>query len=308
MIGQAGPGKPRRTELAVPASNPRFVAKAAASAADLVFLDLEDGVAPDQRAAARQQIIAALHQHDWDTKLRGVRINATSTHWFYDDLITVVEGAGDFIDVIILPKVNLPGDVYMLDTLLTQIETKQGLRRPLMIEAQIETAQGMAHVEQIATASRRLAALIFGPGDFAASVGMPVLEIGAPVPDYPGHLWHAALSRMVVAAKAAGLEALDGPYGAYQDAAGLQRSAMLARALGCDGKWAIHPGQIEPINAVFTPTDVELARAQQIVQRYRAARDGEGRGAVALGGELIDAASLRMAERVLAKGRAAGRI
>ncbi len=308
MIEQAGPRKPRRTELAVPATNLRFIAKAAASTADLVFMDLEDGVAPDQRAAARQQIIAALPQHDWGTKLRGVRINATSTRWFYDDLITVVEGAGAFIDVIILPKVNLPGDVYMLDTLLSQIETKQGLRRPIMIEAQIETAQGMAHVEQIATASRRLAALIFGPGDFAASVGMPVLEIGATVSDYPGHLWHAALSRMVVAAKAAGLEAIDGPYGAYQDAVGLQRSAMLARALGCDGKWAIHPGQIEPINALFTPTDAELDRAQQIVQRYAAARDGEGRGALALGGELIDAASLRMAEHVLAKGRAAGKI
>ena len=292
MIEPAGPRKPRRTELAVPASNPRFVAKAAASAADLVFLDLEDGVAPDQRVAARQQIIAALRQHDWGTKLRGVRINATSTHWFYDDLITVVEGAGAFIDVVILPKVNLPGDVYMLDTLLTQIET----------------AQGMVHVEQIATASRRLAALIFGPGDYAASVGMPVLDIGAPVPDYPGHLWHAALSRMVVAAKAAGLEALDGPYGAYQDAAGLQRSAALARALGCDSKWAIHPNQIEPINALFTPTEAELVRAQQIVQRYAAARDGEGRGALALGGELIDVASLRMAEQVLAKGRAAGKI
>ena len=308
MIEEVGPRKPRRTELAVPASNPRFVAKAASSTADLVFLDLEDSVAPDQRAEARQQIIAALPQHDWGIKLRGVRVNATSTHWFYDDLITVVEGVGAHIDVIILPKVNVPGDVYMLDTLLTQIETKQGLRRQIMIEAQIETALGMVHVEQIATASRRLAALIFGPGDFAASVGMPVLDIGATVPDYPGHIWQAALSRMVVAAKGAGLEAIDGPYGAYQDAAGLQSSAKLAWALGCDGKWAIHPSQIEPINAVFTPTEAELARAQQIVQRYAAARNAEGHGAVALGGELIDAASLRMAERVLAKGRAGGKI
>lgn len=296
--------RPRRTELAVPGSNPRFIAKAAASAADLVFLDLEDSVAPDARPAARQTIIAALNEQDWGGKLRAVRVNATSSQWFYDDLITVVEGAGHQIDVVILPKVNLPGDVYMLDMLLGQIEAKLGLRHTIAIEAQIETAQGMAQVEQIATASRRLAALIFGPGDYAASIGAPVLEIGGQPAEYPGHLWHYALSRMVVAAKAAGLEAIDGPFGAYADQAGLETSARLARMLGCDGKWAIHPSQIAPINAIFTPTEAEVARAQRIVTRYREATGGEARGAVVLDGEMIDAASLRMAERVLARAGA----
>ncbi|HEX6289076.1 MAG TPA: CoA ester lyase [Herpetosiphonaceae bacterium] len=299
--------QPRRTELAVPGSNPRFIAKALTTSADLVFLDLEDSVAPDQRPQARQQIIKALNENDWGGKIRAVRVNATTSQWFYDDLITVVEGAGHNLDVVVLPKVNLPGDVYMLDMLLSQIEMKQGLTRPIAIEAQIESAQGMAHVEQIATASRRLAALIFGPGDFAASIGAPMLTIGEHVTQYPGHIWHAALSRMVVAAKAAGLEAIDGPYGVYTDAEGLKTSAMLARMLGCDGKWAIHPGQIEPINTIFSPTEQELARAQQIHDRYQQALGGESRGAVSLDGDLIDAASLKMAERVLAKGRAAGR-
>jgi citrate lyase subunit beta / citryl-CoA lyase len=290
--------QPRRTELAVPGSNPRFIAKAVNTAADLVFLDLEDSVAPEQRPEARRLIIKALNENDWGRKLRAVRVNATSSQWFYDDLISVVEGAGHNLDVVILPKVNLPGDVYMLDMLLSQIEMKQGLTRRIAIEAQIESAQGMAQVEQIATASRRLAALIFGPGDFAASIGAPMLTIGGHAAEYPGHIWHAALSRMVVAAKAAGLDAIDGPYGVYTDAAGLHSSATQARMLGCDGKWAIHPSQIEPINTIFSPSDEELARARQIHERYQAAR----------GGELIDAASLKMAERVLAKGRAAGKI
>jgi citrate lyase subunit beta/citryl-CoA lyase len=277
-------------------------------AADLVFLDLEDSVAPDQRSQARQQSIKALNEHDWGTTIRAVRVNATSSQWFYDDLITVVEGAGQNLDVVILPKVNQPGDVYMLDMLLSQIEMKLGITHAIAIEAQIETAQGMAQVEQIATASRRLVALIFGPGDFAASIGAPLLTIGGHVGEYPGHIWHAALSRMVVAAKAAGLEAIDGPYGMYTDVDGLQASATMARMLGCDGKWAIHPSQIEPINAIFSPTAEELARAQQIHDRYHEALHGEARGAVALGGDLIDAASLKMAERVLAKGRAAGKI
>ncbi len=300
--------RPRRSELSVPGNNDRFIAKAAGSNADLVMLDLEDSVAPDQRYQARQSIISALKQHDWGAKLRAVRINATSSQWFYDDLITVVEAAGDMIDVVILPKVNVPGDVYMLDMLLTQIEAKQRFTRPIAIEAQIETAAGMVQVEQIATSSRRLAALIFGPGDFAASLGVPLLDIGGAVPEYPGHIWHAALSRMVVAAKAAGLQAIDGPYGAFADQAGLEHSAMLSRSLGCDGKWAIHPAQIDPINTIFMPSDEAIAHAQAILGRYAAALDDEGRGAVTLAGAMIDAASLRMAEQVLAKGRAAGKI
>lgn len=294
----------RRSELAVPGNNPRFIAKAAASAADLVFLDLEDAVPPAERAAARRCIVEGLRTHDWRGKLRAVRVNPTTSPAFYEDVISVVEGAGAYIDVIILPKVNQPGDVYMLDMLLRQIEGKLGLPQRITIEAQIETALGMRNVEQIATASPRLTALTFGPGDFAADLGVPLLAIGGELPEYPGHLWHAALSRLVVAARAAGLLVIDGPYGAYRDLAGLRRSAQVARALGCDGKWAIHPDQIAPINEVFTPTPAEVQRAQALIARYETALAAEARGAVTHDQEMIDAASLRMARRILARAAA----
>jgi len=293
--------RPRRSELAVPAGNQRFVAKALASEAELVFLDLEDGVAPDARAEARRAAVAALLRDDWGSRLRAVRVNATASPWYYEDLIGVVEAAGSRLDLVILPKVEQPGDVYMTARLLEQIEARRGFGRPITIEAQIETARGMAQVEAIAASSRRLDALCFGPGDFAASIGAPILEIGGEAAGYPGHVWHAALSRIVVAARANGLQAIDGPYGAFRDAAGLERSAALARALGCDGKWAIHPDQLAPINAAFAPTPAELERARAIVERYGRAAGAEGRGAVALDGELIDAASLRMALRVLGR-------
>jgi citrate lyase beta subunit len=186
---------------------------------------------------------------------------------------------------------------------VSQIEGKLGLTRQITIEAQIETAQGMANVESIAAASRRLTALNFGPGDYAASLGVPLLQIGGEVEDYPGHIWHAALSRIVVAARAAGIDVIDGPYGAYKDREGLTRSAKLARALVCDGKWAIHPDQIAPINAIFSPTEAEVTHAQAILDRYHVALTHESRGAVTYGHEMIDAASLRMAERILAKRR-----
>ncbi len=301
-------GRPRRTELAVPASNPRFLRKAATSAADAIILDLEDGVAPSARPEARANIVEALRDLDWGERLRTVRVNDVRTQWFYQDLVAVVEGAGRYVDAIVLPKVNRPEDVYMLDLLLGQIEMAREIDHRIGIEAQIETAEGMANVEQIARSSTRLETLIFGPGDFAASIGAPILSIGGHVADYPGHIWHAALSRIVVAAKAAGLEAIDGPFGTYQDLAGMEQSARLARLLGCDGKWAIHPSQIEPLNAIFAPTAEEVARAEEIVQRYRASLGDQRRGAMALRGDLIDAASLRMAERVLARARPAGTI
>ena len=301
-------GRPRRTELAVPASNARFLRKAATSAADAIILDLEDGVAPSARPEARANIVEALRDLDWGERLRTVRVNDVRTQWFYQDLVAVVEGAGRYVDAIVLPKVNRPEDVYMLDLLLGQIEMAQEIDHRIGIEVQIETAEGMANVEQIARSSTRLETLIFGPGDFAASIGAPILSIGGHVADYPGHIWHAALSRIVVAAKAAGLEAIDGPFGAYGDLAGMEQSARLARLLGCDGKWAIHPSQIEPLNAIFAPTDEEVARAEEIVQRYRASLGDQRRGAMALRGDLIDAASLRMAERVLARIRPPGTI
>ena len=299
--------RPRRTALAVPASSPRFIAKAATTTVDEIILDLEDGVAPGARPDARGNIVRALNDGNWGRRIRAVRVNDIRTQWFYRDVIAVVEGAGANVDAIVLPKTNRPEDVYMLDMLLTQIEMAMDLDQPIAIEAQIETAEGMANVEQIARASRRLQTLIFGPADFAASIGAPVLSIGAHDVGYPGHIWHAALSRIVVAAKAAGLEALDGPYGAYHDLDGLRTSALLARQLGCDGKWAIHPTQIEPLNDIFSPTDDELARARAIHERYTHATTSEGTGAVGLDGDLIDAASLRVAQRVLARARSAGR-
>ncbi len=300
------PVRLRRSELSTPGSSEKMMAKAAASDADLVFLDLEDAVAPAERPGARKLIVKALNELDWGTHIRAVRVNDVRTPWCYQDVIAVVEGAGANLDVVVLPKVNRPEDVYMLDLLIGQIEMAQGLPPRIAIEAQIESAEGMANVEAIARSSRRLEALIFGPGDFAASVGIPTLEIGGHDWPYPGHLWHAALSRIVVAAKAAGIEAIDGPYGKYQDLEGLRTSAMLARALGCDGKWAIHPSQLEPINMIFSPTPDELRVAREIQQRYQAALAGEQSGAFALNGSLVDAASLRMAERTLQRARAAG--
>ncbi len=299
--------RPRRTELSVPASNPRFIAKAATAPADEVMLDLEDSVAPAARPEARANVVKALVEMDWGSRIRAVRVNDVRTQWFYQDVIAVVEGAGAQLDAVVLPKVNRPEEVYMLDMLLSQIEAATGQPARIAIEAQIESAQGMAQVEQISRASRRLESLIFGPGDYAASLGMPILNIGGHTFDYPGHVWHAALSRIVVAAKAAGLQAIDGPYGAYQDAEGLRTSAILARTLGCDGKWAIHPAQIDPLNAIFSPTDEELAAAQAIYDRYIQALDGESAGALAVEGQLVDAASLRLAERTLARGRTAGK-
>ena len=294
--------RPRRTELAVPGSNPRFIAKAATSPADEIMLDLEDGVAPGVRPEARANIVKALNELDWGARIRAVRVNDIRTQWFYQDVIAIGEGAGRCLDVMILPKVHRPEDVYMLDMLLGQIEAAKGWTARIGIEAQIESAEGMANVEQIARASRRLETLIFGPGDYAASLGVPILSIGGQPFAYPGHLWHAALSRIVVAAKAAGLEALDGPYGQYQDLEGLRESALLARALGCDGKWAIHPSQLAPLNEIFTPTDEELREAQRIYDQYTSASTAQGAGATTLDGGLVDAASVRMAERMLAKG------
>jgi citrate lyase beta subunit len=295
--------RPRRTELSVPANNLRFIAKAATSKADEIILDLEDSVSPAARPEARAVAVRALNETDWGTRLRAVRVNDVRTSWFYRDVIAVVEGAGTNLDAIVLPKVNRPEDVYMLDMFLSQIEAAMGWSPHIAIEAQIETALGMANVEQIARASRRLVSLIFGPGDYAASIGAPLLDIGGHAADYPGHVWHAALSRIVVAAKAAGLEVLDGPYGAYKDEEGLRTSARWARMLGCDGKWAIHPAQLAPINDIFSPTEEELRRAQDIHDRYQAALAGHSAGAFSIGGELIDAASLRMAERTLARRR-----
>jgi len=284
----------------------RFMEKAAQTTVDEVFLDLEDSVAPNKKVEARAMIVKALREFDWSGKTVVVRVNDISTQWFYGDLIEVVEGAGEKIDAIMQPKVHRPEDVYVLDTLLSQIELKMGFNRRIGIEAQIESAAGMANVERIAHASPRLVSLIFGPGDYAASCGIPVFSIGTHGVSYPGHLWHYAISRIVSAAKSAGLDAIDGPYGAIADIEGLTRSAQMARLLGCDGKWAVHPSQIEPITRAFSPTEEELRRARMIAERYEAATEREGVGAVMLDGDMIDAASLKLAERALEKAKRIG--
>ena len=290
-----------RSELAVPASNPRMIDKALGSAADVAFLDLEDAVAPSEKARARAEVIAALREKDWQGKRRAVRINALDTPYCYRDLVEIVEAAGDRLDLIVVPKVNGPEDVYVVTTLLRQIEQHMGVALRIGLEVQIETAVGLLNCERIA-ASSRVAAITFGPGDFAASTGMPLTRIG--VPDewddaYPGHRWHYAMSRLVIAARAADIGVLDGPFADFHDEAGLRRSCRVARALGFDGKWCIHPGQIAIVNEIFSPTETELTWARQVADAYVAAT-ADGLGAISLDGKLIDAASLRMAERTLA--------
>jgi citrate lyase beta subunit len=293
--------RPWRSELAVPGSSTRMIEKGIASDADVVFLDLEDAVAPSGKATARRTVIDGLGNGWWGGKVRAFRVNGLDTGAFYRDLIDVVEGVEGELDVVVVPKVNRAEDVHVVATLLTQIELNLGLRRRIGIEAQIESAEGLVNCESVAQASDRLEALTFGPGDFAASAGMPAAQIG--VPDawdarYPGHRWHYAMCRIVVAARAAGLRAIDGPFTDFRDLDGLRRSAETARGLGFDGKWCIHPAQIPIVNEVFTPSADEVAWARRVIAAYEDAA-ASGRGAVAIAGRMIDRASVRMARRTL---------
>jgi citrate lyase subunit beta/citryl-CoA lyase len=291
-----------RSILAVPGSNPGMAEKALASAADAVFLDLEDAVAPDEKAGARPKVIHALRELDWRGRPPLYRANALDTPYFYRDLIEVVEGAGDRLDAVMVPKVQRPEDLHVVATLLYQIELAVGLEPgKLEIEAQIESAEGLVNVDGIARATGRLTALHFGPGDYAASVGMPQRSIGtADEWDevYPGHRFHYAMHRIVAAARAAGLRAVDGPVADHRDEEGLRESSLLARSLGFDGKWCIHPAQIETVNDVFTPTEREVERARKVVKAYEEA-NAAGRGAISVDGQMIDAASIRMARTIL---------
>ena len=299
------PARVQRSVLAVPGSRPELFPKAHAGPADSIFLDLEDAVAPDDKETAREAVVATLLDLDW--RARGtvaVRVNGIDTHWMYRDLIEVAERAGPRLDTILVPKVGVPGDVYLVDALLGQIEEATG-QEPgrIGIEALIETARGLTEVERIAVASPRLEALHFGVADFSASVRMRSPGIGAPDPHYPGDQWGPALSRMVVAARAAGLRAIDGPFGDYSDADGYTASCHRAAALGCEGKWCIHPSQVAPAHAIFTPPDEDMDHARRVLAALdEAAR--EGRGAASLDGRLIDVASRRMAEWVVAASEA----
>ncbi len=297
----------RRSCHAVPGSNPRFIERATGLDADEVFLDLEDAVAQGEKARAREQVIAALRDLDFGEKTVAVRVNGTDTPHYYRDLIDVVEQAGDRLHAIMLPKVRTPGDVEMTDRLITQIELARGWQvGRIGIEAQIEDASGLIACEAIAAASPRMETLIFGPGDYSASIGIPITTIGGSPEGYPGDHLNYVFTRLVVAARAAGIQAIDGPYGNVKDDDGLRARARLSRALGLDGKWTIHPGQIAIVNEVFSPSRAEWERAEAMLDAYRAAADEGGRGAAMFDGEMIDEANRKMAERIAEAGRAAG--
>jgi citrate lyase beta subunit len=278
--------------------------KALASQADCVMLDLEDSVPPEAKAEARAQVIQTLQSAAPRVGLLAVRINALDTPFGYRDLLEVAEAAGDRIQYVVVPKVNQPGDIHFVARLLDGIEMHLGCSRPVGIEASIETAAGLAQVTPIARASERVRSLIFGVADYAASVGARLVSLSghgeAEETVYPGHRWHFAMSRIVMAAKAAGLLAIDAPYGNFKDREGLARAAQMANALGYDGKWAIHPGQIETINRAFTPSAEDIERARRIIAADEAAR-AEGRGAVAVDGRMIDQATVRLARRLWAQ-------
>jgi citrate lyase subunit beta/citryl-CoA lyase len=297
----------RRTCHAVPGSSERFLAKATSLDADEVFLDLEDAVAPNEKESARERVIEALGTLDFKSGTTVVvRVNGTDTPHYYRDLIAVVERAGERIDAIMLPKVRTPGDVEMTDKLLTQIELARGLEPGRIgIEAQIEDATGLIACEAIAAASPRMETLIFGPGDYSAAVGIPITTIGGTPDGYPGDHLNYVYSRLVVAARAAGIQAIDGPYGRVGDDDGLRERSRLARALGMDGKWTIHPGQIAIVNEVFSPAREEWKRAEEMLAAYEEAH-AAGRGAAVFDGEMIDEANRKMAERIARAGRAAG--
>ena len=290
-----------RSMLFVPASRPAMIAKAAASVADAVCLDLEDSVLPDEKAVSRANVVRALREIDFGRRVRMVRINSLDTEYADRDLMEVMEAAGERVDVVMVPKAASAADIAFVDGVLSRIEEARGLTTRIGIEAQIESAAGFLYVREIASASSRLEGLIFGPGDFAASMQMPASSIGE-LDEYdkiyPGHRYHAVMLTIVAAARANGLRCMDGPYAGYTDTAGLIRACQIATALGFDGKQCIHPGQLATVNAAFSPSEDEVARASALVKAYEAAI-AEGRGAATHEGRMIDAASLRMAQVIL---------
>ena len=315
MIDQA-PARLNRSEQAVPGSNSRFLEKAAQGTADVVFLDLEDAVAPSDKDQARKNVIGALNELDWSGKTVSVRINGLDTHYMYRDVIDVVEQAGANLDLIMIPKVGTSEDVYALDMLVTQIEQAKGLPvGKIGFELIIETALGMANVHEIAAGSPRNESLHFGVADYAASTKARTTNIGGPNADYHvltdpdaagnrevhwGDMWHYAIARMVVAARANGLRPVDGPFGDISDPDGYATQAKRAAVLGCEGKWAIHPSQVDLANELFSPSEAEITKAKRILEAMDQAQK-EGKGAVTLDGKLIDIASIKQAEVMVKK-------
>ena len=314
------PATPRlnRCELAVPGSSPQFFEKAAKSDADVIFLDLEDAVAPDQKEQARKNIIEALNDIDWGDKTISVRINGLDTHYMYRDVIDIIEQGGERLDLFMIPKAGTAADIYAVDMLVTQAEAAVGRKKRIGFEMIIETALGMQNVHEIAAASPRNESLHFGVADYAASTKARTTVIGGPNPLYGvltdkdengnreyhwGDMWHYAVARMVVAARANGLRPIDGPFGDFSDPDGYKAQANRSAVLGCEGKWAIHPSQVALANEVFTPSDEEVNKARRILEAMEEAQR-EGRGAVSLDGRLIDIASIKQAEALVKQAEA----
>ena len=304
-----------RSELAVPGSQPQMFEKAAKSAADVVFLDLEDAVAPDDKAQARKNIIQAIGDIDWGNKALSVRINGLDTHYMYRDVVDVLEQASDRLDLIMIPKVGTASDVYGVDMLVTQVETAKNRKKRIGFELIIETALGMQNVHEISAASKRNESLHFGVADYAASTRARTTSIGGANADYAvltepladnsrqvhwGDMWHYAIARMVVAARANGLRPVDGPFGNFSDPDAFKAAAARAAVLGCEGKWAIHPSQIALANEVMSPSDAEVTRARRILEAMKEA-EAQGKGAVSLDDRLIDYASIRQAQVLVEK-------
>lgn len=298
-----------RSVLSVPASDWRMIEKALASPADVVLLDLEDSVIPDEKPAARKNVIKAIREWDWGNKLPAYRVNGLDTPFCYRDLIEVVEEAGDAVQVVVVPKVDGPEDLSMVDILLGQIERAVGIEPGTIgVEVQVESALGLVNVDRTAAASSRLQSLIFGPGDYAASVHMPVTSIGSRDEwdeRYPGHRFHYAMTRIVVAARATGRRVIDGPLADFRDLDAFRAACIAARGLGYDGKWCIHPAQVPIANEIFSPTAEEIAWAKKVVEAYRQAA-GTGRGAISVDNRMVDAASIKMAETTLERAWQAG--
>ncbi|MEP0339440.1 MAG: CoA ester lyase [Alphaproteobacteria bacterium] len=314
-IVEQAPARLNRSELAVPGSNPTFMEKAAKSNADVVFLDLEDAVAPDDKAPARKNIIAALNDLDWSGKTVSIRINGLDTHYMYRDLVEILEGAPGKLDLIMIPKVGTASDVYAIDMMVTQIEDATKVSKRIGFELIIETALGMQNLAEIAQASKRNESLHFGVADYAASTKARTTVIGGPNRDYAvltdpddagnrdvhwGDMWHYPIAKMVVVARANGLRPIDGPFGDFSDPDGYKAQAMRASTLGCEGKWAIHPSQIDLANELFSPSEKEVTQAQRIIDAMDQAQK-EGKGAVSLDGRLIDIASIRQAKVLVEK-------
>jgi citrate lyase subunit beta / citryl-CoA lyase len=282
-----------------------MVEKAASSAADQVFVDLEDAVAPSEKKAARALVVESLNSLDFGGKVVVVRVNDVTTPFCHGDILELVAGAGAKLDCLMIPKVHDASHVHFVDHLLSGLEDDLGLTRPIGLELQIETPHGAIHLAEIAKASKRTQTIVFGPGDYAVSLGVPQLELGMIDPDYPGHQWHWVMSEVANHARAVGAQAIDGPYVDFKDHDGYRESARRAKLLGFDGKWCIHPNQIEWANDVFTPSGDQYHYAERLLEAYREATDA-GRGAVVFDGKMIDEATRKMAERVAARGRAAG--